>query len=54
MVAEEFEIARFAATLVAVEYEEEEAVTDLDTTPRSLRPSEKANGVHGGSGFTGA
>lgn len=31
MVAEEFEIARFAATLVAVEYEEEEAVTDLDT-----------------------
>ena len=31
VVAEEFEIARFAATLVAVEYEEEKAVTDLDT-----------------------
>ena len=31
VVAEEFEIARFAATLVDVEYEEEEAVTDLDT-----------------------
>jgi xanthine dehydrogenase YagR molybdenum-binding subunit len=31
VVAKEFEIARFAATLVAVEYEEEKAVTDLDT-----------------------
>jgi len=31
VVAEEFEIARFAATLVDVEYEAEEAVTDLDT-----------------------
>ena len=31
VVAEEFEIARFAATLVGVEYEEEAAVTDLAT-----------------------
>jgi xanthine dehydrogenase YagR molybdenum-binding subunit len=31
VVAEEFEIARFAATLVEIEYEAEEAVTDLDT-----------------------
>jgi xanthine dehydrogenase YagR molybdenum-binding subunit len=30
IVAEEFEIARFAATLIDVEYEAEEAVTDLD------------------------
>jgi len=31
VVAEEFEIARFAATLVGIEYEAEEANTDLDT-----------------------
>jgi xanthine dehydrogenase YagR molybdenum-binding subunit len=31
VVAEEFEIARFAATLVGIEYEAEEAITDLDT-----------------------
>ena len=31
VVAEEFEIARFAATLVDIEYEAEEAITDLDT-----------------------
>ena len=31
VVAKEFEIARFAATLVAVDYEEEKAITDLDT-----------------------
>ena len=31
VVAEEFEIARFAATLVSIEYKVEEAVTDLDT-----------------------
>jgi len=30
VVAEEFEIARFAATLVDIEYEAEEAITDLD------------------------
>jgi xanthine dehydrogenase YagR molybdenum-binding subunit len=30
VVAEEFEIARFAATLVDIEYETEEAITDLD------------------------
>jgi xanthine dehydrogenase YagR molybdenum-binding subunit len=30
VVAEEFEIARFAATLVEIEYEAEEAATDLD------------------------
>jgi xanthine dehydrogenase YagR molybdenum-binding subunit len=31
VVAEEFEIARFAATLVGIEYEAEEAITDVDT-----------------------
>jgi xanthine dehydrogenase YagR molybdenum-binding subunit len=31
VVAEEFEIARFAATLIDVEHEEVEAITDLDT-----------------------
>jgi len=31
VVAEEFEIARFAATLIDIKYEENEAVTDLDT-----------------------
>ena len=31
VVAEEFEIARFAATLVDIEYEAEEAITDIDT-----------------------
>ena len=31
VVAEELEIAQFAATLVVIEYEVEEAVTDLDT-----------------------
>jgi xanthine dehydrogenase YagR molybdenum-binding subunit len=31
VVAEEFEIARFAATLVEIEYEAEEAITDIDT-----------------------
>jgi xanthine dehydrogenase YagR molybdenum-binding subunit len=31
VVAEEFEVARFAATLVGIEYEAEEAITDLDT-----------------------
>src|SRR4029078_5973240 len=31
VVAEEFEIARFAATLVEIEYETEEAITDIDS-----------------------
>jgi xanthine dehydrogenase YagR molybdenum-binding subunit len=31
VVAEEFEIARFAATLVKIEYEAEQATTDIDT-----------------------
>ena len=31
VVAEEFEIARLAATLVDIEYEAEEAITDFDT-----------------------
>ena len=31
VVAEEFEVARFAATLVEIEYESEEAITDIDT-----------------------
>ena len=31
MVAEEFEIARFAATLVDIEYEVDDAITDVDT-----------------------
>jgi xanthine dehydrogenase YagR molybdenum-binding subunit len=31
VVAEEFEIARFAATLIDIEYEAEEAITDIDT-----------------------
>jgi xanthine dehydrogenase YagR molybdenum-binding subunit len=31
VIAEEFEIARFAAALVDIEYEAEEAITDLDT-----------------------
>jgi xanthine dehydrogenase YagR molybdenum-binding subunit len=31
VVAEEFEIARFAATLVEIEYEVEEAITDIET-----------------------
>src|SRR6476661_412268 len=30
VIAEEFEIARFAATLVDIEYEPEEAITDID------------------------
>src|SRR6516164_3636684 len=31
VVAEELEVARFAATLVEIEYESEEAITDIDT-----------------------
>jgi xanthine dehydrogenase YagR molybdenum-binding subunit len=31
VIAEEFEIARYAATLVEIEYEAEEAITDLET-----------------------
>jgi xanthine dehydrogenase YagR molybdenum-binding subunit len=42
VVAEEFEIARFAATLVGIEYEAEQAITDLDTQiDKAFEPPEK-------------
>jgi xanthine dehydrogenase YagR molybdenum-binding subunit len=42
VVAEEFEIARFAATLVDIDYEIEEAVTDLDTQlDKAYEPAKK-------------
>ncbi len=41
VVAEEFEIARLAATLVDIEYEAEEAITDLDTQlDKAFSPAE--------------
>ena len=50
VVAEEFEIARFAATLVDVEYEAVDAVTDLDTqVDQAYDPPKKPNGINGGS-----
>ena len=36
VVAEEFEVARYAATLVGIEYEAEEAITDLERNSTSL------------------
>ena len=42
VVAEEFEVARFAATLVEIEYESEEAITDIDTQiGKAYEPPEK-------------
>jgi xanthine dehydrogenase YagR molybdenum-binding subunit len=42
VVAEEFEIARFAATLVEIEYEAEEAITNIDTQiNKAYAPSKK-------------
>jgi xanthine dehydrogenase YagR molybdenum-binding subunit len=42
VVAEEFEIARFAATLVNIEYEADEAITDIETqTDKAYEPLKK-------------
>jgi xanthine dehydrogenase YagR molybdenum-binding subunit len=42
VVAEEFEIARFAASLVDIKYETEETITDLDTQiDKAFEPPEK-------------
>ena len=42
VVAEEFETARYAATLVGIEYEAEEAATDLDTQiDKAFEPPKK-------------
>jgi xanthine dehydrogenase YagR molybdenum-binding subunit len=42
VVAEEFEIARYACTLLAIDYEAEEAITDLDSQrDRAFSPKEK-------------
>ena len=42
VIAEEFEIARFAATLVDIEYEPEEAITDIDTQiDKAFEPPKK-------------
>ena len=42
VIAEEFEIARFAATLVDIDYEPEEAITDIDTQiDKAFEPPKK-------------
>ena len=42
VIAEEFEIARFAATLVDIQYEPEEAITDIDTQiDKAFEPPKK-------------